>query len=30
MRLTGVFDRAENLPDGTMQVVDFKTGKPDK
>lgn len=30
MRLTGVFDRVENLPDGTMQVVDFKTGKPDK
>lgn len=30
MRLTGVFDRVENLPDGSMQVVDFKTGKPDK
>lgn len=30
MRLTGVFDRVENLTDGTMQVVDFKTGKPDK
>jgi DNA helicase II / ATP-dependent DNA helicase PcrA len=30
VRLTGVFDRVENLPDGTMQVVDFKTGKPDK
>lgn len=30
MRLTGVFDRIENLPDGTMQVIDFKTGKPDK
>lgn len=30
MRLTGVFDRVENLHDGTMQVVDFKTGKPDK
>ena len=24
------FDRVENLPDGTMQVVDFKTGKPNK
>gem|GEM_PF-961819 len=30
VRLTGVFDRVENLPDGTMQVVDFKTGKPNK
>ncbi|MBP7773645.1 ATP-dependent helicase [Candidatus Gracilibacteria bacterium] len=30
VRLTGVFDRVETLPDGTMQVVDFKTGKPDK
>ncbi len=30
VRLTGVFDRVENLPDGTMQVIDFKTGKPDK
>ncbi len=30
MRLTWVFDRVEYLPDGTMQVVDFKTGKPDK
>lgn len=30
VRLTGVFDRVEYLPDGTMQVVDFKTGKPDK
>ncbi|MCB9806843.1 PD-(D/E)XK nuclease family protein [Candidatus Peribacteria bacterium] len=30
VRLTGVFDRVESLPDGTMQVVDFKTGKPDK
>lgn len=30
VRLTGVFDRVENLSDGTMQVVDFKTGKPDK
>lgn len=30
MRLTGVFDRVEHLADGTMQVVDFKTGKPDK
>lgn len=30
MRLTGVFDRVEYLPDGSMQVVDFKTGKPDK
>ena len=30
VRLTGVFDRVEYLPDGSMQVVDFKTGKPDK
>lgn len=30
VRLTGVFDRVEHLPDGSMQVVDFKTGKPDK
>lgn len=30
MRLTGVFDRVESLSDGTMQVIDFKTGKPDK
>lgn len=30
MRLTGVFDRVEHLPDGTMQVIDYKTGKPDK
>ncbi len=30
MRITGVFDRVEYLPDGSMQVVDFKTGKPDK
>ena len=30
MRLTGVFDRVEYLPDGTMQVIDYKTGKPDK
>ena len=30
MRLTGVFDRVEYLPDGSAMVIDFKTGKPDK
>lgn len=30
VKLTGVFDRIEKLPDGTMQVIDFKTGKSDK
>lgn len=30
VRLTGVFDRVEYLPDGSMQVIDFKTWKPDK
>ncbi len=30
VRLTGVFDRVEYLSDGSAQVVDFKTGKPDK